>query len=151
MIPKIMTNCVKNLIKGINMQIWYSKIDLKYEYKNKAKPFCLNRAILYVIDYANKRKRITVEKGFKTDGCTIPNIFWAIIGCPHSSEYIPASIIHDYILQHPELVNYNRKFASRIFKSVLITEGVKPLKAQIMYLAVDLWQAVKNIFKRKWR
>ena len=30
-------------------------------------------------------------------------------------------------------------------------EGVSPLKAQIMYIAVDFWQWLKNFRTRKWR
>ena len=86
-----------------------------------------------------------------SDGCTIPKVFRWLIGCPHTGKYLPASIIHDYILEHPQTVNYNRRFASRIFKTALLNEGVSPLKAQIMYLAVDIWQAVKNIKTKKWR
>ena len=29
-------------------------------------------------------------------------------------------------------------------------DGVTPIKADLMYLAVDLWQRVKNLWTEKW-
>lgn len=136
------------------MQVNYTKFDkaIGYNYKNPEKPFYLILPIFVIVSYANKKLYLRLDDAnFTSDGCTLWKIFWLILGCPHSPEYLPASIIHDWILEHPETVHYNRELASRIFKAVLLNEGVSPLKAQIMYIAVDTWQALKNIFIRKWR
>lgn len=136
------------------MQVNYTSFDraVGYNCKNKKKPFYLIQPIFVIVSYVNKKNYLKLDDAnFTSDGCTLWKIFWLILGCPHSPEYLPASLIHDWILEHPETVHYNRKLASRIFKAVLLNEGVSPLKAQIMYLAVDFWQAVKNIFIRKWR
>ena len=136
------------------MQVNYTSFDraVSYNCKNKKKPFYLLYAVYVIVSYANKKIYLKLDDAnFKSDGCTLWKIFWLILGCPHSPEYLPASLIHDWILEHPETVNYNRRLASRIFKTVLLNEGVSPLKAQIMYLAVDIWQALKNVFIRKWR
>ena len=136
------------------MQVNYTSFDraVGYNCKNKKKPFYLLYAVYVIVSYANKKIYLKLDDAnFTSDGCTLWKIFWLILGCPHSPEYLPASLIHDWILEHPETVNYNRELASRIFKIVLLNEGVTPLKAQIMYLAVDIWQAVKNVFIRKWR
>lgn len=136
------------------MQVNYTSFDkaVGYNCKNKKKPFYLLYAVYVIVSYANKKIYLKLDDpNFTSDGCTLWKIFWLILGCPHSPEYLPASLIHDWILEHPETVNYNRKLASKIFKTALLNEGVSPLKAQIMYLAVDIWQAVKNIFIRKWR
>ena len=136
------------------MQVNYTSFDraVGYNCKNKKKPFYLLYAVYVIVSYANKKIYLKLDdSNFTSDGCTLWKIFWLILGCPHSPEYLPASLIHDWILEHPETVNYNRKLASKIFKTALLNEGVSPLKAQIMYLAVDIWQAVKNIFIRKWR
>ena len=136
------------------MQVNYTSFDraVGYNCKNKKKPFYLLYAVYVIVSYANKKIYLKLDDAnFKSDGCTLWKIFWLILGCPHSPEYLPASLIHDWILEHPETVNYNRRLASRIFKTVLLNEGVSPLKAQIMYLAVDIWQALKNVFIRKWR
>ena len=136
------------------MQVNYTSFDraVGYNCKNKKKPFYLILPVYVIVSYANKKIYLKLDdSNFTSDGCTLWKIFWLILGCPHSPEYLPASLIHDWILEHPETVHYNRKLASRIFKTALLNEGVSPLKAQIMYLAVDFWQAVKNVFIRKWR
>lgn len=136
------------------MQVNYTSFDkaVGYNCKNKKKPFYLLYAVYVIVSYANKKIYLKLDDAnFTSDGCTLWKIFWLILGCPHSPEYLPASLIHDWILEHPETVHYNRKLASRIFKTVLLNEGVNPLKAQIMYLAVDFWQWLKNFRMRKWR
>ena len=136
------------------MQVNYTSFDkaVGYNCKNKKKPFYLVLPVYVIVSYTNKKIYLKLDDAnFTSDGCTLWKIFWLILGCPHSPEYLPASLIHDWILEHPETVHYNRKLASRIFKTALLNEGVSPLKAQIMYLAVDIWQAVKNVFIRKWR
>lgn len=136
------------------MQINYTKFDkaIGYNCKNKKKPFYLVLPVYVIVSYANKKIYLKLDDAnFTSDGCTLWKIFWLILGCPHSPEYLPASLIHDWILEYPETVNYNRELASRIFKTALLNEGVSPLKAQLMYIAVDFWQAVKNVFIRKWR
>ena len=107
--------------------------------------------IIVIVRVATQTYYIKLDKGFTSDGCTIPRFLWNIFGCPHTPEYLPASLIHDYVLNHPETVNYNRNLSSRIFKQVLLNEGINKIKAEIMYLAVDIWQAVKNVVIRKWR
>ena len=136
------------------MQINYTKFDkaIGYNCKNKKKPFYLIKPIFVIVSYVNKKLYLRLDDpNFTSDGCTLWKIFWLILGCPHSPEYLPASIIHDWILEYPETVHYKRELASRIFKAVLLNEGVSPLKAQIMYLAVDIWQWLKNFRTRKWR
>ena len=135
------------------MQIFYTDLShlVGYNYKKLEKPFYLMDPVFLIVEYGNKRIRAKIDRGFISDGCTIPKVFRCLFGCPHTGVYLPASIIHDYILEHPEIVHYNRKLASRIFKTALLNEGVSPLKAQIMYLAVDLWQRLVNLRTHKWR
>lgn len=136
------------------MQVNYTSFDraVGYNCKNKKKPFYLIKPIFVIVSYANKKLYLRLDDpNFTSDGCTIPYIFRWLIGCKHTPEYLPASIIHDYILRHPEIVNYDRQLASLILKTALLNEGVKPFKAQLMYLAAELCQWVKNFKNRKWR
>lgn len=136
------------------MQVFYTRFDkvIGYNYKNENNPFYLIHPIYVIVRYANKKLYLKLdESDFISDGCSIPKGFRWLFGCPHTGKYLPASIIHDWILKHPENVHYHRALANQIFKTVLLNEGVSPLKAQFMYLAVDIWQAVKNVFVRKWR
>lgn len=134
------------------MQVFYTDFShaIGFNYKS-GKPFYLEDHVFFIVEYANKRLRERIQRGFRSDGCTIPYVFRWLIGCPHTGAYLPASIIHDWILEYPETVHYKRKLASRIFKTALLNEGISPLKAQIMYIAVDFWQWLKNFRTRKWR
>lgn len=136
------------------MRVDYTSFDkaIGYNYKNRKKPFYLLYAIFVIVRYGSQKICFKLDDpNFLSDGCTIPYIFRWLIGCKHTPEYLPASIIHDYILRHPEIVNYDRQLASLILKTALLNEGVKPFKAQLMYLAAELCQWVKNFKNRKWR
>lgn len=136
------------------MEVNYTSFDkaIGYNCNNTKKPFYLLEPIIVIVSYAkSKRKYLKLETGFISDGCTLWKIFWLILGCPHCPEFVPASIIHDWILENPHVVNYNRKFSSRIFKTVLLTTGVNPIKAQIMYLAVEFWQSFTNLWRKRWK
>ena len=135
------------------MQVNYTSFEkaVGYNCKNPEKSFYLTDPVFVIVSYANKKIWLKIPRNFRSDGCTIPKGFRWLMGCSHTGKYLPASIIHDYILEHPQIVHYNRKLASRIFRTVLLNEGVSPLKAQIMYLAVDIWQWLKNFKIRKWR
>ena len=150
-IKKKLKNFLKNFRKTIEVNYTDFATAIGYNYRNKEKPYYLMQHIIVIVRVATQTYYIKLDKGFTSDGCTVPYIFRWIIGCPHSPEYLPASLIHDWILEHPETVHYNRKLASRIFKAVLLNEGVSPLKAQIMYMAVNFWQWLKNFRMRKWR
>lgn len=136
------------------MDVNFTSFDknIGFNCNNRNRPFYLLNSIIVIVSYAvTKRKYLRIQESFTSDGCTLWKIFWLILGCPHKPEYLPASIIHDWILEHPETVNYNRKFSSQIFKTVLLKTGVNPVKAQIMYLAVEFWQNLTNIWRKKWK
>ena len=123
-----------------------------YNYKNPKKPFYLLEDVKVAISYAsNKKKRFTMEKGFVSDGCTLPKVLRLFFGCQHTPEYLSASYIHDWAITHPEVFNYNRKFTSKIFLTELLVSGVSPRKAYRMYLGVELWQSFSNLWRHKWR
>ena len=127
-----------------------SKI-LGYDYKEEKKPFYLQAPVKIAVSHNAEIKRFEIERGFASDGCTIPKIFWLLIGCPHTPKYIPASLIHDWMLDNPDAIDRNRQYASLAFKTELLNCGVKASKAQRMYLAVELWQSISNLWRHKWK
>ena len=136
------------------MEVLYSSFErtIGYNCKDDITPFYLLEPIYFVVSYGKTRLPIQrIDETFKSDGCTIPKIFRWLFGCAHTNKYLPASIIHDWLLTHPETINYNRNLSSRIFRCVLRNEGVNPLKANIMYYAVDFWQWLENFKTQKWR
>jgi hypothetical protein len=72
-------------------------------------------------------------KGYKTDGASIPPIFWPIIGSPFTGYYVSAAIIHDV---YCDLKSRDWKKVHRTFYDAMIAGGTSPVKAKIMYFAV---------------
>lgn len=138
----------------MNIRITDLSKNIGYNYLNVAKPFYLLNDVDVFFSFSGEMYNtwtIRVLKSFTSDGCTLWKIFWLLLGCPHKPEYIPASIIHDWMVEHPETVGYNRNLSSRIFEALLLRTGVKPIKARIMYLAVEFWQSLTNLWRKKWK
>ena len=131
------------------MKVFYTDFSksLGFNYRNKKSLF-VSRAIFVIIELNPKNIiRIRIPEGFESDGCTLKlKILWLLFGCPHNGKYIPASIIHDYILDNPELVCYNMNISSQIFKQALLNEKVNIFTSNLMYLAVLIYQTLKKIF-----
>lgn len=87
------------------MDVNFTSFDksIGYNCNNRKKPFYLLVSIIVIVSYAEtKRKYLKLKEFFTSDGCTLWKIFWLILGCPHKPEYLPASIIHDWIIEQPE-------------------------------------------------
>ena len=134
------------------MEVYYADINraIGYNCYDEKKPFYMLDDFIVIIQKNKSRIYLKIPKDFKSDGCTIWKPFRILLGCPHSPKYLPASIIHDYIVDNPDVIRYDRKTASDIFLNVLLKEGVCPVQAVIMYCAVELWQSLKNIFIERW-
>lgn len=134
------------------MQVNYTQFSdkLGFNYIDK-RPLYLMDNVFIIAQDEDGKYRFKIHRGFKSDGCTIPKIFWILIGCPHTPEYIVASIIHDYILNNPKIVNFNRKKSSQIFRQVLINEGTNKFVAFIMYIIVELCQLLRNYKTKRWK
>jgi hypothetical protein len=77
--------------------------------------------------------RWQAEKGLVTDGATIPWPLWSIVGGPFEGEYRRAAVVHDFYC--------DRKYRGwerthRVFYDAMVTGGVNPIKAKLMYYAV---------------
>ena len=133
------------------MEIGYNfDHEIEYNCKDRKKPFRIIRGVVVSYKQGVKAHPFMIPKGFTSDGCSIPKGVRFLLGCPHTPEYVPASIIHDYLVENPELVDYDRERASLIFFHALINEGVHPVKAALMFLGVDVWQAISNIWTVRW-
>ena len=130
------------------MKVFYTNFDkaIEFDYKS-SKPLKLTNSIIIIVD-GDKRLRFRIPHGFRSDGCSIPFIFWGLIGCPHTGKYVPASIVHDYLLEHPRIAGNDLKKITEIFKQMLINEGVNKLIANIMTFCVYLYQRI--IRRNKW-
>jgi hypothetical protein len=77
--------------------------------------------------------RITVMRGFVTDGASIPPVLWWIIGNPWNGLVLPAAIIHDALYQSEALP---RAVADEVFYQLLRRRGVGRVKAWAMWAGV---------------
>jgi len=90
-------------------------------------------------------KIYVLNKGFRTDGSSIPKFFWSFTNAPFVGKHKFAALIHDWLC-HTKIVS--RKEADEIFKEALVEYGVKRFTVNYMYQAVKGWSKVLKIFKK---
>ncbi|NAS06217.1 DUF1353 domain-containing protein [Acinetobacter haemolyticus] len=95
----------------------------------------------------------TARKGYKTDGASIPPIFWPIIGDPFGGGFIKSAVIHD---QACEDKTRTWQDTHMVFFEAMIKEGVSPTLAYTMYAVVyrfgPRWnkKTISNNYKTKY-
>lgn len=75
----------------------------------------------------------TAPTGTYTDGASIPQIFWSVIGGPFEGKYRDAAVNHDYeccAKQHPW------QDVHRMFYDGMMARGLEFWRASLMYFAV---------------
>ena len=90
---------------------------------------------------------IKVPQGFITDYASIPRIFRAIV-LPYG-KHSGASVVHDYLYSKGCDLSIERKKADKIFLEILKEEGVNPILARLMYIAVRIFGKIRYKIK-KW-
>ncbi len=89
--------------------------------------------------------RITVPAGFKSDGASVPRLFWRIVFPPGDQKALRAAFVHDYLYRtHPEY--WDKKTADELFYYMLVNDGVSRFSASLAYWGVRLFggRAWKN-------
>ena len=89
---------------------------------------------------------IKVPKSFVTDYASIPRIFRAIV-LPYG-KHSGASVVHDYLYSKGCELNIERKKADKIFFEILKEEGVNPILARLMYIAVRIFGKIRYKIKK---
>ena len=89
---------------------------------------------------------IKVPKSFVTDYASIPRIFRAIV-LPYG-KHSGASVVHDYLYSKGCELNIERKKADKIFLEILKEEGVNPILARLMYIAVRCFGKTRYKIKK---
>lgn len=112
---------------------------VQIDYNNKL-PFKLLNTVTYTSNKIDgKVVRITVRKNFRWDGLTILPIFWTLLRISSTSkEGVCGSLIHDVMCVRKE--KYTNKQASIILRDLLIEYGVDWFRANIMMIAVWVFQ-----------
>lgn len=85
-----------------------------------------------------------VPKGAIVNGASIPSYLWSLVGGPWEGKYRNASVIHDYFFDRKQ---YDSDSVHRVFYDAMITSGVAPVRAKLMYFAVlrfnPSWKALE--------
>lgn len=90
--------------------------------------------ILNHLTYTEPNGKIwAVYPGEKVNGASIPRFFWRVIGSPFVGRFRRPSVFHDVYCG-----NKVRECAAthRVFKLMMLCDGVEPMKAEAMYRAV---------------
>lgn len=117
--------------------------DSKAEKKAKAaKPFKLKKAVKVVIkDYIDDETyEFAIPALYEWDGASIPRLFWRLVGAKTDSRFAIPSLIHDFMCENHNVINYDRYLATRIFERLLYVSGVHPFKRWYMFHSVDNFQ-----------
>lgn len=97
--------------------------------------------LIYVADSGEV---FIIPMGFKTDGATVPRIFWPIF--PPMWKYSKAAVLHDYLI-----VSKIKTFpeANTYFREAMISLEVNSTQLWFMYQAVCLWYWFRtNVLKK---
>ena len=79
---------------------------------------------------------VKIPKDFEWDGASIPRIFWEEIGSPFSPKFMVPSLVHDYLYSVGTSSGLNRRQADKLFKKLLLANGVDESLAETMYTGV---------------
>jgi len=75
----------------------------------------------------------TTPKGYVSDGASIPQVFWSLVGGPFSGAHRDAAIIHDW---YCETMERSSEDTHRVFYYANRAAGLSEFKAKRLYLAV---------------
>lgn len=117
--------------------------DSKKEKKAKcAKPFKLKKELSVTLkDYINcETYSFTIPMSYEWDGASIPWFFWRLVGAKTDSRFAIPSLIHDFMCENHNIVDYDRYLATRVFERLLYVSEVHPFKRWYMFHSVDNFQ-----------
>ena len=115
--------------------------------KNFKKPFELLNNVAYLSgNYSGKDiYRIEINKGYNWNGANIPRFLWRIVGSQYNPEFLPASMVHDWLCENKQFIlRHGVKISSDIFRDILILYGVSKQKAWLMASCVRGFQYTQS-------
>jgi len=94
--------------------------------------------------------KITVPKGYVTDGASIPRFLWRLCGSPMDLPRVYAAIVHDWLYEPPHmkpteteagvvLKPYSRGDADKTYRDYQIALGISKIKAYTEYCALRMF------------
>ena len=81
--------------------------------------------------------RFTVAAGFKTDGASIPWLFWWFMGGGFRPQFMSAAVMHDWLYsRESSYPGLTQKLADDVFYGLLKRDNVHWIRAWLMWFAV---------------
>ena len=154
-IDKSVSTMRKDRETGEYITLWEEK--LRYPYKTKVPTKLVVKTSKRELNFVLK-----LENGsFIWNNMNLPRVFWSILGISKDSPCgLIASKWHDNLLYYKKdyleeirkddpdfTVGEFRRLTSLIFRRLLINNGVRKIKADLMFYFVDMWQR----FSPMWR
>jgi len=96
---------------------------------------------LYILKESVIIEGIKINKGEKWNGASIPRILWPLIGSPFTPKLMVPSLVHDFMCKSKR--GRRDKKTHKLFKKLLIANGVKKSVANTLYIGVRLWSLIK--------
>lgn len=90
-----------------------------------------------------------IEQGYKTDGASIPRIFWSLYP-PYKSEYFTACVIHDWLCSkamHEKSIKNAYKIADLALKEAMLILGVSKFTTYAFYYWCKYYHILKCYLK----
>lgn len=89
---------------------------------------------------------VVVPRGFESDGCSMPRLFWRLLGHPFDMMYLREAVLHDWLYRSQPC---DRKTADRIFRAALVGR-IGPIRRRAIYWGLRLggWLAWRGNRKR---
>lgn len=94
--------------------------------------------------------KITVPKGYVTDGASIPRFLWRLCGSPMDLPRVYAAIVHDWLYEYPHRVTvvnggssttrtWDREESDKTYRDYQIALGISKIKAYTEYCALRMF------------
>jgi len=90
---------------------------------------------------SDKKQKILIPKGFRTDGYSKPNFTHVVVGHNFADD-IRACILHDYLCklhgyyEGNRLIKLSFKEVNDLFYEAMLSVGIRKTKAKLMYISV---------------
>ncbi len=139
------------VIPDIENKLINKAVMSKSEIKSaKKKPLYLKNSPVVLLFDKSKDKKYTflIPEGYDWDGATISKFFYRLIGSREDIRFKIASLIHDFICENKQVVDYDRYFADKVFERLLKVADTWSFVRWLMFHSVDNFQKLCNWRKK---